>query len=136
MVERSLLLFVWSQADAYVSLVLSVSQIWSRRLASTCQAAVSLHKTFGSSSPRQESAVWSSTTASFAIFLCCFADITESGVNKAKLQERNLALELVRVTEAAALAAGRWYGKVACLASKARSWAAFLWFAEPSVSPI
>ena len=28
------------------------------------------------------------------------------------LSQRNLALELVRVTEAAALAAGRWYGKV------------------------
>jgi hypothetical protein len=28
------------------------------------------------------------------------------------LVQRNLALELVRVTEAAALAAGRWLGKV------------------------
>ena len=33
-------------------------------------------------------------------------------INTSNLKQRNLALEIVRVTEAAALAAGRWYGKV------------------------
>ncbi|KAK9799326.1 hypothetical protein WJX73_002740 [Symbiochloris irregularis] len=39
------------------------------------------------------------------------ADHTPGGVHMPNLSQRNLALELVRVTEAAALAAGRWYGK-------------------------
>lgn len=42
------------------------------------------------------------------------------------LSQRNLALELVRVTEAAALAAGRWYGKVGLMCNsmqKSRNYA-------------
>ena len=55
--------------------------------------------------------------ASTPIFLCCPAlagppDKTVGGIHMPNLSQRNLALELVRVTEAAALAAGRWYGKV------------------------
>lgn len=55
-----------------------------------------------------------------------YAAPAQGSPNTENLKQRNLALEIVRVTEAAALAAGRWYGKV--------SWLAWLQ-AQPAVDP-